>query len=105
MPDTNASCVSQITSLNLEKENINSVIWATGFDHDLNYIRFPVVDEKGRLMHTEGISDCPGLYFLGFPWMRSRKSPILFGIIEDAEYIVDKILEYIKTDLTSKTSL
>jgi putative flavoprotein involved in K+ transport len=105
MPDTNASCVSQITSLNLEKENINSVIWATGFDHDLNYIRFPVVDEKGRLMHTEGVSDCPGLYFLGFPWMRSRKSPILFGIIEDAEYIVDKILEYIKTDLTSKTSL
>jgi putative flavoprotein involved in K+ transport len=57
------------------------------------------------LLHHEGVSVCQGLYFLGFPWMRSRKSPILFGIIEDAEFIGDKISEYIKKDIASNISM
>ena len=102
MPDKNASCVSTITSLDLKEENINSVIWATGFDHDLSYIKLPVIDENGKLLHKDGRSECQGLYFLGYPWLRSRKSPILFGIIEDAEYIADKICEHSKTNIVSK---
>lgn len=91
LPDIDANCVSTITSLNLKTENINSIIWATGFDYDLDYIRLPVFDKKGKLLQNDGVSVYPGLYFLGFPWLRSRKSPILFGIIEDAEYIVSKL--------------
>jgi len=104
MPDTNASCVSPITSLNLKESNINSIIWATGFDHDLSYIRLPVLDEKGKLIHKEGVGQFPGLYFLGYPWLRSRKSSILFGIIEDAAFIVNKLCEHSKANFTSKIS-
>ena len=104
LPDQNASCASPINSLNLKEENINAIIWATGFDHDLSYIRLPVVDEKKKLIHNEGMAHIPGLYFLGYQWMRSRKSPILFGIIVDAEYIVDRIYEYAKTNLLSGSS-
>ena len=104
LPDINARCASLITSLNLKEENINTIIWATGFDHDLSYIKLPVVDKKRKLIHNEGLAPIPGLYFLGYPWMRSRKSPILFGIIEDAEYIVDRLYEYAKTNLLSGSS-
>lgn len=95
-PDINASCASRITCLNLRDENINAIIWATGFDHDLSYIKVPVFDLNGKPVHKEGIADFPGVYLLGYPWQRSRKSPILFGIIEDAEFIVDKMYEYAK---------
>lgn len=96
LPDINADCASSITSLNLEEKNINSIIWATGFDADHSYIKLPVFDDKGRLKHKEGIPDYPGLYFIGYPWLRNRQSPILFGIIEDAAFVVDKMYFYLK---------
>lgn len=96
LPDVNAACASSITSLNLDENNINSIIWATGFDVDHSYIKLPLFDDKGKLKHKDGIPDYPGLYFVGYPWLRSRQSPILFGIIEDVEFIVDKMFFYLK---------
>jgi putative flavoprotein involved in K+ transport len=69
---------------------------ATGFDHDHSFIKLPVFDDKGKLIHKDGIPGFPGLYFLGYPWLRSRKSPILFGIIEDVKFVVDKLSDYSK---------
>jgi putative flavoprotein involved in K+ transport len=94
IPDKDASCASSITSLDFRKNNISTVIWASGFHVDYSYIKLPVFDETGKLKHRNGIPDFPGLYFLGYPWLRSRKSPILFGIIEDAEFVAQNILEY-----------
>ena len=96
IPDTNASCASSITSLDLQENNINSIVWSTGFNVDFNYIKLPVFDNAGKLIHKDGIPLVPGIYFLGYPWLRNRKSPILFGIIEDAEFIVDKLYDYLK---------
>jgi putative flavoprotein involved in K+ transport len=97
MPDINAACASTITSLDLKENNINSIIWSTGFEHDYSYIKLPVFDEKGKLKHKDGIPLFSGLYFLGYPWLRNRQSPIIFGIIEDAEFIVEKIYENSKS--------
>lgn len=103
-PDVEASCASTIAHLDLKKENINSIVWATGFNYDLSYIKLPVFDENRKLSQEDGIADYPGLYFLGYPWLRSRKSPILFGIIEDAEYIVNKLYEHAKPGAVSRSS-
>jgi putative flavoprotein involved in K+ transport len=92
-PDVDATCASSIPLLDLKENNITTIIWSTGFDHDLSYIKLPVFDEKGKLLHKDGIPLFPGLYVLGYPWLRSRKSPILFGIIEDAKVLVDKLYE------------
>ena len=73
-----------------------AIVWATGFDADHSYIKLPVFDKDGKLKHKDGIPEIPGLYFLGYPWLRSRKSPILFGIIVDVEFVVDKIYSYAK---------
>jgi len=99
IPDVDATCASTIISLDLIENNINTIIWSTGFDHDLSFIKLPVLDEKGKLMLKDGIPGFPDLYFLGYPWLRTRKSPILFGIIEDAKFIVDHLYNCSKENL------
>jgi putative flavoprotein involved in K+ transport len=94
--DVEARCATTITSLNLRENNITSIIWSTGFDADFSYVKLPIFDTNGKLIHKNGIPDLPGLYFIGYPWLRSRKSTILFGIIDDAEFIVSKMLADIK---------
>jgi len=101
VPDITASCASPITSLDLKENHINTIIWSTGFDADYSYIKLPVFDSNGKLKHKDGIPIYPGLYFLGYPWLRSRKSPILFGIIVDVEFVVEKIFSYSKENLKS----
>ena len=101
LPDVEAECASSITHLNLKENNINSIIWATGFDVDHSYIKLPVFDDKGKLKHKHGITELPGLYFLGYPWLRNRQSPILFGIIEDVEFVIDKLYSYSKENFPS----
>ncbi|MEJ2239352.1 MAG: NAD(P)-binding domain-containing protein [Gemmatimonadales bacterium] len=82
---------SGITELDLTQAGVRSVIWCTGFTAEFDWIHAPVTDEKGRPTHKRGISPVPGLYFLGFPWLHSRKSGIIHGIDEDARYIADTI--------------
>jgi len=96
IPDADAGCASPIAALNLKNNNINTIIWSTGFNADYSYIKLPVFDKDGKLKHKDGVPEFPGFYFLGYPWLRSRKSPILFGIIVDAEIVVDNIYNYHK---------
>ena len=97
IPDVEASCASAITSLNMKEKKVSSVIWSTGFNADFSYIKLAVFNSEGSLLHRNGIFDINGLYLLGFPWQRYRKSAILFGMRDDAEFIADKVYNYSKT--------
>lgn len=90
-PDINTACASSITALDLKKENIRSIIWATGFTGDFSYLKDRVINGNGRPVHRNGISDVPGLYFAGLPWLRKRKSGIINGILEDAAFIAEQV--------------
>jgi len=98
--DIDGSCASSITELNLEQHNIKTIIWSTGFSHDHSFIKLPVFDDKGKLLHNHGIPHFPGLYFLGHPWLRNRRSTILFGIFEDVEFVVDHMYNHAKQNST-----
>lgn len=89
LPDLNGS--GQLESLDLRKAGVSTIIWCTGFDGDWGWVKADVFDEDGRPKHRAGITDSPGLYFLGMPWLSKRKSGILYGISEDATRIVDHI--------------
>ncbi len=91
-PDETAACASAITSLNLIENHITSVIWTTGFTGDFSYLKLPVFNSSGMVTHLGGISNIEGLYFLGFPWLRKRKSGIILGIRDDAEFIANELL-------------
>jgi putative flavoprotein involved in K+ transport len=93
MPDPEAKCVSPLRRLNLGDATVSTVIWATGFTTDFGWIHLPVLDEQGRPIHQRGISPVRGLYFIGFPWLSSRKSGIIYGIEEDSHFIADTIAE------------
>jgi len=89
VPDTQAACASPWRRLNLVDAQISTIIWATGFGGDFSWIRLPVLDAAGKPVHQQGISPVPGLYFIGLPWLRSRKSGLIYGIKEDAQFIAD----------------
>jgi len=93
VPDPEAKCASPLRQLNFKVADIHALIWATGFTGDFHFIHSPVFDEQGHPMHTRGVSSEPGLYFVGFPWLNSRKSGVIYGIKEDAKFIADAIQE------------
>ncbi len=90
-PDPEASCASPLTMINLRENRISSIIWSTGFTCDFSYLKFPVFDNYGFPRHFNGMTEIDGLYFIGLPWLRKRKSGIISGIVEDSEVIADYI--------------
>lgn len=81
-----------IEQLDLGAEGINTVIWATGFKFDFSWIDFPILDQDGYPVQDRGISEIPGLYFLGLHFMHTRKSGLLWGVGEYAAHIADAIV-------------
>jgi putative flavoprotein involved in K+ transport len=80
-----------IPELDLTTEGISSVIWATGYRFDFSLVKLPVVDGDGYPIQQRGVTDYDGLYFLGMPWLYSRRSGILFGVGDDAAYLANHI--------------
>jgi putative flavoprotein involved in K+ transport len=63
------------------------VIWANGFRPDHSWIDGVATDEQGWPVQQRGVAPMPGLYFVGLHWMHKRKSALLLGVGEDAEYV------------------
>jgi putative flavoprotein involved in K+ transport len=74
---------------------IRTVVWATGYRPDYSWLDVPVVDEKGSLRHDGGVVDSPGLYALGLPVLRRRKSTFIHGIDDDAREVIDHLTGYL----------
>jgi putative flavoprotein involved in K+ transport len=81
--------------LDLRSGEIETVLWATGFRPDYRWLDVPVVDAKGQLLHDGGAVDSPGLYVLGLPVLRRRKSTFIHGIEDDAREVVDHLGWYL----------
>jgi putative flavoprotein involved in K+ transport len=85
--------------LDLRSGEIRSVVWATGFRPDYGWLDVPVVDAKGHLRHEGGVTDSPGLYALGLPVLRRRKSTFIYGIEDDARQVIDHLAGYLAVSL------
>ncbi|WP_370381434.1 NAD(P)-binding domain-containing protein [Catenulispora sp. GAS73] len=82
--------------LDLRGGEIRTVIWATGFQPDYHWLDVPVLDGKGRLRHDGGVvQDSPGLYALGLPVLRRRKSTFIHGAEDDAREVVEHLSGYL----------
>ncbi len=75
---------SPALALDLAGQGIETVIWATGYRPDYSWLQVPVFDRKGRIRHDGGVADAPGLYVLGLPFLRRRKSSLIDGADDDA---------------------
>ena len=90
-PDPDASCVTPINRLNLAEAGVSTIIWTTGFTAKFDWLKVPVLDNDGMPIHRRGVAPVQGIYFLGFPWLHKRKSGVIYGIEEDARFIVNLI--------------
>ena len=85
-------CITKpISELNIEQLGITSVIWATGYKHDFNWMKIDVIDDDGKPIHQNGVAKIPGIYFLGLPWLSMRGSSFIWGVWKDAKYVVEHI--------------
>jgi putative flavoprotein involved in K+ transport len=86
-----ASMTTPLLELDLADAGITSIIWATGYALDFDWLKVDVFDAKGRPAHRKGVSVAPGLYFLGLAWLSRRASPFIWGVWHDAEYLAGHI--------------
>jgi len=83
--------------LDLRSGEIRSVVWATGFRPDYRWLQVPVVDEKGHLRHEGGVVvESPGMYALGLPVLRRRKSTFIHGIEDDARELIHHLSDFLR---------
>ena len=83
---------------------VEAVIWATGYRPDYSWIDLPILTESGRLRHRRGVTDVPGLSFLGLTWQWTRGSALIGWVKDDAEFLAERIaaLQELKTRAVSE---
>jgi putative flavoprotein involved in K+ transport len=72
-------------------EDVGVVVWATGYRPDYAWIHISGVVREGHVMHRRGVTEVPGLYFLGLSWQHTRGSALLGFVAADAAYLADQI--------------
>ncbi|MGH3110342.1 MAG: flavin-containing monooxygenase [Gaiellaceae bacterium] len=70
---------------------VDAVIWATGYRSDYSWIEPSVLGPDGSVEHRRGVTEVPGLYFLGLSWQHTRGSALIGWVKDDAEFIADRI--------------
>ena len=87
--------------IDLQRGQIRTIVWATGFRPDYSWLEVPVLDRKGHVRHDGGVADVPGLYLMGIPFLRRRKSSLIDGAGDDAHDLSGHLMSY----LTERNSI
>ena len=82
---------AQYTELDYGKANISTVIWCMGYRTDYSWVEVPVFDGKGYPTHQRGVTNVPGVYFLGLPWLYTWGSGRFSGVAQDARFLANYI--------------
>jgi putative flavoprotein involved in K+ transport len=98
-PEPDASriiCVEPTpTVLDLEAQDIRTVVWATGYRRNYSWLQVPILDGSREIIHRGGVTPMPGLYVLGLRFMRRRRSNFIDGVGGDAEALTEHIFNYL----------
>jgi putative flavoprotein involved in K+ transport len=83
--------------VDLARDRIKTIIWATGFRPDYSWLEVPVLDRKGRVRHDGGVVESPGMYLMGTPFLRRRKSTLIDGAGDDARDLSAHLASYLSS--------
>ena len=87
--------------LDLNRGEVETIVWATGFRPDYSWLDVDVLDYKGMIRHDGGVVDAPGMYLIGAPFLRRRKSSFIDGSRADAEDLVVELASYLDLQAAS----
>ena len=83
-------------SLDLRRGGVRAIVWATGFRPDYRWLDVPVLDRNGELRHDGGVvAEAPGMYALGLPVLRRRRSTFILGAEDDAREVGGELARYL----------
>lgn len=82
--------VPEVTELDLRAEGISTVLWTTGYAPDYGWLDLPVLNELGVPRHQRGVSEVPGLTFIGLLWQHTQASANFVGVASDAAYLASR---------------
>jgi putative flavoprotein involved in K+ transport len=93
-PAVKSEVPSPVSQLNLKDVGVSAIIWATGFRCNFEWVKLPIFDDRGQPLHRRGVTELPGIYFLGLRWLYKRKSAFLRSAsgAEDAAYLAEQII-------------
>lgn len=93
-PNITEEISTPISHLNLKDAGVGAIVWASGFRYDFDWVKLPIFDDGGEPVHRRGVTQLPGIYFLGLRWLYKRKSAFLLraGPAEDAAYLAEQII-------------
>ena len=91
--------------LDLTRGKIKTIIWATGFRPDYSWLDVPILDRKGQVRHDGGVAETPGLYLMGLPFLRRRKSSLIDGVGDDARDLSAHLAAYLRDRVLSSPEL
>jgi putative flavoprotein involved in K+ transport len=83
--------------LDLTDGGIRNIVWATGYRPDYSWLNVPVLDRRGWIRHDGGVAEAPGLYVLGLPFLRRRKSSFIHGAEDDAVELTAHLAHWLDT--------
>lgn len=83
-------------AIDFARAGIKTIIWATGFRPDYSWLEVPVLDHKGRVRHDGGVAEAPGMYIIGLPFLRRRKSSLIDGAGVDARDLSEHLAGYLR---------
>ena len=79
------------TDLQLKEAGIDSVVWATGYRRTYSWLKLPLLDARGEVLHHGGVTPFAGVYAIGLPFQRTRKSAFIDGVGADARVLARHI--------------
>lgn len=91
----------EITEVDLVEAGITSIIWAIGFRPDYSWLKVDCLDQRGKPVFRRGVTDAPGLYFIGLGWLNTWGSGRFLGIDEDSRYLAEQIVALQKDRLAA----
>jgi putative flavoprotein involved in K+ transport len=93
-PNISQEISTPVSHLNFKDAGVGAIVWASGFRYEFEFVKLPIFAEDGEPVHRRGVTQMPGIYFLGLRWLYKRKSAFLLRAsgAEDAAYLAEQII-------------
>jgi putative flavoprotein involved in K+ transport len=92
-----------LLSLDLNRGEIATIVWASGLRPDYSWLDVDVLDAKGMIRHDGGVvREAPGMYLLGTPFLRRRKSSFIDGVCDDAQELIDELVGHLDAEAADR---